>query len=1150
MTRARNRRLLLAGMLTTAFLFHPIVTLAADQQQRPAAGTSDIASEVARDVRVFEQATESYRTTVNRIVKRAYQTRRDGMLSEYDGQIRKEEAEERVRRIAAITLFENFLRQYPNDGRWTPDVIFRLAELYFEKSNDEYLQATEAYEHALKKLDPSRGDESLVPPQQDYQPTIDLHRKLIADFPKYRLIDGAYYLLGFCLQEMGELERGNEAFLALVCSNHYEPPLRDDIPAAGQARRGSQRGRSRNVQDATLERRYRDCNALVPASRFNAEAWIRVGEYHFDENQLSQAIAAYQQVLNLGSEENPYYDEALYKLAWTYYRADNYPEAIEHFDKLVRYADEEYKQTGRYGSEMRPESIQYLGVSFAEPDWDGDTLPDRESGFTRIEKFYQGRKEEPHVYEVYRRLADIYFDTTKYSDAVKIYKMALQRWPHQPDNPLLQDRIITALERNREFEQAIKEREEFSRLFGADAAWTKHNRNNPDALRKAREYNEQALLQAAVYHHREGQERKKRGLAMNDGLLLQQASREYALAAEAYDRYLKQFPNTKNSYEIRYSYASCLYYSQRFLEAAQMFAKVRDSHLDNRYKEEAAFSATKAYEEYINTQVRAQALVDPPLPDAKRPPEQLGGQSIPDVYRQWQRALDAYSTMLPRSAKTPRLTYKAAEISYRFYDFSDARPRMASIYQRYCQDPIAIQAGKAMLVTYQLEKNLDKMEEWAKNLSSGKCGQQVAGAEQIIEGIQFKRASELMAEAEKAEAAGNRQQAFSLYDRAAVAYLGLVDASPKSSDADKALNNAAVAYEKSRRFESATTVYERIWQQYPDSQFADEALWRSAVNHRKYFAFDKAVQSFLILADSPRFASSSHRTDAIYNAAVILENDQAYGRSAELFLRFASATPKKEEAAAAYFRAGGIYEKMKNDDSAIRIYRSFPSRYGAVPGQGRHVVEASFRIGKIAERRNQWSTAAKAYRQTTAEFKRRGLEAGSDAAEFAAQAEFELVERDVAAFLRTEISGSVSKLPKLQKSMANRANALKDRLENVWQYKRARWTLAAMFRSATIYEHFAKAMATGYRDAPIPRKVKRLGQEAIDIYLSQLDTALDEQVRPIEERAKELYVACVERAKQFGVSNQYTEDARARLYAFDPVGYPVLKRPKIEVVID
>ena len=37
---------------------------------------------------------------------------------------------------------------------------------------------------------------------------------------------------------------------------------------------------------------------------------------------------------------------------------------------------------------------------------------------------------------------------------------------------------------------------------------------------------------------------------------------------------------------------------------------------------------------------------------------------MPDPYKKWQEALDAYRKALPRSSKTPTLTYKAAEISF------------------------------------------------------------------------------------------------------------------------------------------------------------------------------------------------------------------------------------------------------------------------------------------------------------------------------------------------------------------------------------------------------------------------------------------------------------------------------------------------------
>jgi TolA-binding protein len=1083
-------------------------------------------------------------------VRRAYEKRRKEMLDKYGKKIRVEEAEERVRRIAAITLFEDFLRRYPNDARWTPDIIFRLAELYFEKANDEYLMATERFEKERDLFDKGQLAAAPAPPKQDYSNTIELHRKLIREFPNYRHVDGAYYLLGFCLSEMGETEKGNRVYLSLVCRNEYSLRTLDE-PAPKAPPEAERRGVRRPVLASAAPPKpkfetgvYEKCQPMIAKSRFNPEAWVRIGEYHFDENQLGSALAAYQKVLDFGPKDNAYYDEALYKLAWTYYRADKFMEAIQQFDRLVKYADDEYARTGKAGSEMRPESIQYLGISFAEEDWDGDTQPDPETGINRIDRFYANRYQEKHVYEVYQRLADIYFNTTKYPEAVKVYKLILQRWPYNANNPEIQDKVILALERERKFDEAIKEREEFTRLFGKGTEWERRNAQNPKALRRAQEFDEQALIQAAVYHHKLGQDLKTRGVEMSDGKLLQQAATEYALAAKSYEKYLERFPTTKNSYEIRYSLASCLFYSQRFLEAAKVFAEVRDSNLDNRYKEEAAFMTTKSYEEYIAVGVKDGKLPDPALPKATdKLQTPIKALPMPEPYKMWQVSLDEYRKAMPRSSKTPRLTYKAAEISFRFLDFPDARKRFGEIYETYCQDVMAINAYQAIQVTYQLEKNLDKLDEWAKKLTKGKCagGSELAQktakeAGDLIAGIRFTKAMNLF----KAQR----------WDEAAKAFMAIVEADPKGPDADKALNNAAVCYEKSKRAESAAKIYERIWQQYPNSPHAGEALWRTAINYQRFFEFDRAVSNFLILADSPRFQQNEHRTDAVYNAANILENDQSYARSAKLFLRYAQTVGKPKEAAEATFRAGLIYEKMNDFTSMSKIFRDFPKQYGSVEGQAPRAVEGLFRIAQAAKKRGDWPTAIRYYRLTMSEFSSRGQAPGSEAAEYAAQAAFELAERKLEDFLKEKIKGAVTTLLAQEKAMSRKAVALKAEYERAFNYKRARWMLGAMFRYGTIYEHFARQVAEGYRSAPMPAQLKRLGQDAIDMYQQQLDQKLIERVQPLEDQAKKLYDACVKKATELGLSNQYTEEAQKRLNAFDPAAYPLLKAPKIEVTIE
>src|SRR6185312_13447638 len=155
------------------------------------------------DIARFENATKDFRGTVSHVVQQEYVAKRKQLMQKYQAQLDAEERDEKVRRESAIKLFEDFLAKYHNDDRWTPDAMFRLAELYFEKSNDEYLTATQAAQASGAQITP------------DYSRTISLYKDLITRFPNYRLIDGAYYLLGWCLGEMNKEGESLQAMRAL-----------------------------------------------------------------------------------------------------------------------------------------------------------------------------------------------------------------------------------------------------------------------------------------------------------------------------------------------------------------------------------------------------------------------------------------------------------------------------------------------------------------------------------------------------------------------------------------------------------------------------------------------------------------------------------------------------------------------------------------------------------------------------------------------------------------------------------------------------------------------------------------------------------------------------------------------------------------------
>lgn len=1049
----------------------------------------------------FEEAGKDYRSTMGTLVKREYEEKKKSLGSRYQAQLDQLEKDEKTRRLAAIQLFEDFLKRYPNDERWTPDAMFRLAELYFEKSNEEYLAATQA------------GGGQATP---DYQQVIDLYRGLIERFPNYRLVDGAYYLMGWCLGEMGKEPESLQVMRSLTCKNKYQP---FDPPPPPQPSKGKEK-----IPDP-----YPDCQPVKADSRFLPEAWTRIGEIHFDNNELELAIAAYARVLKF--TDSPYYDKALYKLAWAYYRIDDYPQAVKRFDELIVFSDKKKTESGAEGSDLRSEAIQYLAISFAEKDWNGDGQEDPETGVDRLEKFYRGRESEPHVREIYAKLGDIYFDTTEFFRAIAVYKRALDKYPYHPENPKLQDKVVMAFERQRDFDNALKERERLARDYTKGSDWYKKNRDNKEAIDTAAELAELALIQAAVNHHKAAQDLKKLAAAGKASpKVLEQIAKEYADASIAYEKYLEQYPNSKNTYEYAYSYADTLYYSGRFLEAAAAYERVRDSNLDNKYLEESAFSAIKSYEKSIEQQVAQGKYKEPPLPADGKVQVPVQPIPLPDVADKLQKAYDAFVAKAPSSGRVATIQYKAAEIDYKYLQWEKARPRLEQVLNSYCKEDMGANAGNAILVSYTIEKNLDKIEEWANKLKTMNCGSTEVAKKNASElgklslGVKFQKADKLFADKQ--------------FEEAARMYVQIVDADPKGEDADKALNNAAVAYENVKRFAAATKLYERIVTDYPNSKFLDDALFRTATSYQKGFDFDKAVVSFLRLAEDPKFANSANRTNSLYNAAVLLEGDQNYPKAAELFKRYSNDKGvKREEASEAYFRSALIYEKMKDYKTTIKALQDYVRLYGQDKKGSERVLEAQFHIALAYEAQKDRRNAYDVYRKIAAS----GGSAApaSEQAEYPAHAAFLLVEEKLPAVEKQQIKGGGKQLSASIAAFNTKVKELVDEYNKVIAYRRANWTLAAYFRIGYLYETFSKALLA----APCPPEVKKLGPEGCDIYREQIEQA----VASVDEEAVKRYGVTLQKAGELGVSNEWTRLARIRANQYKPDVFPMTKDEHIEM---
>lgn len=819
--------------------------------------------EMEAEVDSFVRSGSSYRDTVTAILRREYLHQRRSRDQYYSRQIAQEEEALTEARENAIRLFERFIRNYPNDPVYTPDAMFRLGELYFERSYEQF--------HAAQASS-TDGDTNILN-TPDFNPTVELYRDLIRKFPDYRRIDGVYYLIGYCLSDMGRFEEAKAAFLNLVCANKftYDPDMVEkaaaEALAAEEGEDGDGEGEEEQPDDegGALDERlnlsekfpsltldesdynvggvfvdpYRECKPIKEDARFVSETWFRLGEGHFDDYgtpfSIELSIAAYSRILADPEDRN--YSLALYKVAWAHYRASNYPEAIRFFSRLVQFSDDKKRETGAAGSQLRPEAIQYLAFSFAYDDWDENHVPDSleggKSGIERIQDPTLMPQDREWTPEVYYDLGDVYFQEAKYPDAIAVWKLAIEKWPNHKQVPELTHRIANAYARHNEMEEAVSWRAKLGDYVQGTDWWNK-NVDNPKEQRNAEKLAENSLIQSALHFHQEAQTLRRRCVEEKNVGLCDAAEESYAVAAKAYRGYLERYPNTPQAYELRYNLADALYWSGKYEEAAVEYAIVRDSNLDDTHFAESARRIVESIQRLVDAEIKAGRIVipeEPPAPSGT--PPQVQATPMPELVQRLAQAREIYLARVPekRDSENVREAYdfNNALLLYLYGYWPQAKERFDRIFDERCAGKNADETGRVawtnlrnMAVALQDDNEVERLGKAIKEkkctFSSSESYEDVDCSKEanknepscIVAGdlnaLQYRRALKIYKDAESSNGARQVQ----LYEQAATMLVTAVNQNPGDPQAPIALEYAATALERTSRFESAGRLYERI----------------------------------------------------------------------------------------------------------------------------------------------------------------------------------------------------------------------------------------------------------------------------------------------------------------------------------------------------
>jgi tetratricopeptide (TPR) repeat protein len=934
----------------------------------------------------------------------------------------------------------------------------------------------EAYHLAAREAT-AEGREAPPEPVKSYAPSIALYQRLITQFPDYRFTHGVYYLLAYCLGEMGQ---GDESRVA------YQ----------------------------TLIQRF-------PDSPFIAEAWVRLGDWYFDAveaDSLQNAAVAFSRIY--AYPEHPLYARAIYKLGWTYYRMDSFEEAVRAFVYLLDHYVERAKVTGeKAGGDVWPEAVQYTAISFADEAW---------GGVDRAKQFFATVGHRPYEGELFARLGDVYFEETKYLQAVEAYRHVLTLDPFAPDAPRVHAKIVQAWSKDRRFDLEAAERENFVAAYDEGGEWWERNKGDPDLVAQVREVSERSLIRASSFRHAQAQKYKEEGN-------LEVAVSEYRGAARAYGDYLRRYPHSRDAYELTYKYADCLYNSLDFEQAARVYARVRDFPADLRYRAEAAVSAVISWEGEITRLERLGKLEDRKVllstdRNGVNPPV----EKIPVAWANLIRDSDAFLDLLPKHEKAAAVAYKAAEVFYKYGDFDEARCRFEQVVARHASSEVAKFSANLIIESYLTQKDWAAVEDVSTRLQSSDVAKQnkelFTTLQKFKLGGRFNRAMQAM---------DGKQ-----WEEAARLFLALVAEEPKHEFADKALYNAASCYESGRRFESALKLYERIAVEYPASVLADGALFRVAWNAENTYDFDKAVDRYLALVE--QYPKSTHRKDSLYNAARSLENLQRYEKAAAAFARYALLYPDSEDAARTQFHAALIYEKTQDWKKEIQSLQEFTKRFSRSK-ESELLVQANLKIAAAWRELKDEKKAREGYAATLAEFAARGLkpDASPRAAAAAAEAKFRLAEIDFEKYDKITLPATTDtkKLKKALDAKFAEAKKVAPQYDDVMKYRRPDWTLAAFYRKAYLLERLAQTIY----EAPPPPEFKKKGAEE---YLAAYQDGLAQFAQPFEDQAVNVYVQAIEAARKLHVKNEWTKRIGESLARFRPKEYPVLKEPRSRLLPD
>jgi TolA-binding protein len=364
---------------------------------------------------------------------------------------------------------------------------------------------------------------------------IELYKKLLNEYPLYQRNDQVLYQMSRAYEELGQIKA------------------------------------AMGIMDQMI--------SDFPRSRYIDEVQFRRGEYFFAHRRYLDAEDAYQSIVEIGVSSS-YYELALYKLGWTFYKQEIYEDALDRFIALLDHkvsVGYDFEQTEDEQERKRMEdTFRVISLDFSNL-----------GGADSVAQYFSLHGKRSYEDSIYSNLGEFYFDKRRYADASATYDSFVNRNQYHKAAPNFHMRVIEIHAAGGFPSLVLESKKQFATNYGMKAEYWKYF--EPSERTDVLGHLKTNLTDLANHYH----------ACYQDPRQAEEKSANFKEALHWYREFLNSFPMDAESPSINYQLADLLFENRSFGAAAVEYEKIAYDFPPHAKSSEAGYSAVYAYREHL-----------------------------------------------------------------------------------------------------------------------------------------------------------------------------------------------------------------------------------------------------------------------------------------------------------------------------------------------------------------------------------------------------------------------------------------------------------------------------------------------------------------------------------------------------------------------